>query len=53
LNQFTGGIVLISHDERLISAVCDEIWIVNNGQVNRWDGDFDSYKAHLMKEFAM
>lgn len=31
LNDFGGGVVLVSHDERLISLVCDEIWSVNPG----------------------
>lgn len=26
INQFEGGVVLVSHDERLISLIADEIW---------------------------
>ena len=29
INKFDGGVVLVSHDERLISLVADEIWSVD------------------------
>jgi ATPase subunit of ABC transporter with duplicated ATPase domains len=32
LNKFEGGVVLVSHDERLISLVVDEIWQVKVGR---------------------
>ena len=27
LNMYSGGVLIISHDEHLISQVCDEIWV--------------------------
>lgn len=50
INEFKGGLVLISHDFRLISQVAEEIWEVNNGRVTKWTGDIVSYKDHLKKE---
>ncbi|KAM7255729.1 hypothetical protein ACFE04_008627 [Oxalis oulophora] len=55
LDEFTGGVVLVSHDSRLISRVCDdeeksEIWIVDNGIVAFFDGTFDEYKEELQRE---
>ncbi|KAL6187237.1 hypothetical protein ACLB2K_043352 [Fragaria x ananassa] len=55
LNEFTGGVVLVSHDSRLISRVCEdeeksEIWIVEDGTVEKFDGSFDEYKDELQKE---
>eukprot|EP01139_Manchomonas_bermudensis_P014890 Amastigsp_a509135_677.p1 type:complete len:635 gc:universal Amastigsp_a509135_677:36-1940(+) len=47
INNFTGGLVLVSHDFRLISQVAREIWICENEQVNVWRGDIGSYKEHL------
>ena len=57
LEEFEGGIVIISHDSRLLSRVCDdaeraEVWIVDNGEVEEYDGDFEDYKMELMKEIA-
>jgi ATPase subunit of ABC transporter with duplicated ATPase domains len=50
LNDFTGGFIIVSHDERLINMCCDELWVVDGGQVRVWPGDFASYKSQCLKE---
>ncbi|XP_011071712.1 ABC transporter F family member 4-like [Sesamum indicum] len=55
LDEFTGGVVLVSHDSRLISRVCEdeeksEIWVVENGTVEAFPGSFEDYKEELIKE---
>lgn len=55
LDEFTGGVVLVSHDSRLISRVCEdeersEIWVVDNGTVNSFPGTFEEYKEELQRE---
>lgn len=45
----TGGMVLVSHDFRLISQVAEEIWIVGDNTVKRWNGSISEYKEHLKK----
>mmetsp|Transcript_6433 Transcript_6433/g.19484 ORF Transcript_6433/g.19484 Transcript_6433/m.19484 type:complete len:730 (+) Transcript_6433:33-2222(+) len=49
LNEFNGGVVLVTHDARLISTVCDEIFICEDGQVKAFPGDFREYRAELSK----
>jgi len=51
LKKFKGGVVLVSHDARLINMVCKEIWIVANQTVTILDGDFEDYRAQLVEEF--
>ena len=48
INNFEGGVVLVSHDFRLLSQVAREIWVVENG-VMVWQGDILSYKESLKK----
>ena len=48
LVDWDGGMVLVSHDFRLIGQVAKEIWEVKNG-VHRWEGDIQSFKQHLKK----
>ena len=47
LNSFPGGVVLVTHDERLITLVCDELWICGNQTVTVWPADFAAYRAQL------
>jgi len=49
LNQFQGGIVLISHDMRLIAQACSEIWVSEDGEVTRFKGEIADYKKHVEK----
>ncbi|XP_071696656.1 ABC transporter F family member 4 [Rutidosis leptorrhynchoides] len=55
LDEFTGGVVLVSHDSRLISRVCDDeeksaLWIVDKGSVDVYPDSFEDYKEELLKE---
>merc|ERR1719204_2608221 len=47
INDFEGGVVLVSHDFRLIDQVAKEIWICEKQTVTKWKGDIVSYKDHL------
>ncbi|MEM8651413.1 MAG: ABC-F family ATP-binding cassette domain-containing protein [Pseudomonadota bacterium] len=49
LNEFPGAVILISHDRHLIDATMDRLWLVNNGQVEPYDGDLDSYRKLVLK----
>ncbi|XP_056267107.1 ATP-binding cassette sub-family F member 3 [Pseudoliparis swirei] len=51
LNKFRGGVVLVSHDERLIRLVCRELWVCEHGKVGRIDGGFDEYRDILHEQF--
>ncbi|KAL2919580.1 ABC transporter ATP-binding protein arb1 [Polyrhizophydium stewartii] len=50
INAFEGGVVLVSHDFRLISQVAEQIWVCENGTMYRWEGSIAEYKAHLRKQ---
>uniref|UniRef100_A0A672H931 ATP-binding cassette sub-family F member 3 n=1 Tax=Salarias fasciatus TaxID=181472 RepID=A0A672H931_SALFA len=51
LNKFKGGVILVSHDERLIRLVCKELWVCDGGKVQRIDGGFDEYRDILHEQF--
>lgn len=50
INCFSGGMILVSHDFRLVQQVTDEIWICDHQAVTKWEGDIFSYKQHLRKK---
>jgi ATP-binding cassette subfamily F protein 3 len=49
LNEFEGTVLLVSHDRALLRAVCDEFWLVAQGQVQPFDGDLDDYQKYLLE----
>ncbi|PHT35189.1 hypothetical protein CQW23_26989 [Capsicum baccatum] len=53
LNAWDGGMVLVSHDFRLINQVAHEIWVCENQAVTRWEGDIMDFKKHLKKRAGL
>ena len=47
LEEYTGAVVLVSHDRSLIRAVADELWLVADGQAKLFDGDLEDYKSWI------
>ena len=49
INNFPGGMVLVSHDFRLLSKVAEEIWVCEDKKITKWKhpGGITSYKEHL------
>lgn len=47
LNAFDGAVVLVSHDSFLVERAADRLWLVEDGAVRPFDGDFSAYRAHL------
>eukprot|EP00666_Eupelagonemidae_sp_cell4sb_P014581 gene14581-22119_t len=50
LNLFEGGVVLISHDMRLIAQVCSQIFIAEHKKVTLFKGDIAAYKKVVAKK---
>lgn len=50
INEFDGGLILVSHDFRLINQVAKEIWVCENQSVKRWKGTIQEYKEHLVQK---
>ena len=50
IKNFTGGVVLVSHDFKLLEQVADTIWVCDEKKITPWKGDIQSYKAHLRKQ---
>ncbi|WFE73952.1 ABC-F family ATP-binding cassette domain-containing protein [Roseinatronobacter sp. S2] len=48
LTQYTGAVVLVSHDMHLLSLVADRLWLVSGGKVTPYEGDLESYRAFLL-----
>ncbi|BFZ26167.1 hypothetical protein BsWGS_29206 [Bradybaena similaris] len=49
IRDFTGGVIIVSHDERLIRDTNCQLWVVENKSINEIDGDFDDYRRELLE----
>ena len=47
LIEYAGALVVISHDRHLLRSVCDDLLIVHDGVVERFDRSLDEYPAWL------
>ncbi|KAH7817759.1 putative ATP-dependent transporter [Monocercomonoides exilis] len=52
LKAFQGAVVMVTHDQHLITATCSEIWVVEDKKVTPFSGDFEQYKKHLTKKMG-
>ncbi len=47
LQNFTGAVILVSHDRELIAQVCDELYLVHDGRCEIFDNDITYYSQWL------
>ena len=50
LIEYSGALVVISHDRHLLRSVCDELLIVHDGIVDRFDRSLDDYPDWLREQ---
>ncbi|CAN1504090.1 Uup ATPase components of ABC transporters with duplicated ATPase domains [Methylophilaceae bacterium] len=50
LQDYQGGVVLVSHDRALLRASCDEFVLVADGQAIPFDGDLEAYSLWLNEQ---
>ncbi|KAL2113305.1 hypothetical protein VUR80DRAFT_4630 [Thermomyces stellatus] len=50
INAFSGGVVVVSHDFRLLDKIAKDILVCENKTIQKWDGTIGEYKEHLRKK---
>lgn len=53
INEFKGGMLLVSHDMRLISQVAKEIWLVDNQTIRPYQGEIGDFKMRVRKQLKL
>jgi len=48
INDYSGAVILVSHDRFLLEACVDRLWLVANGEVNPFEGDLDDYRRLVL-----
>ena len=49
LQGFEGSVILVSHDRHLLRSVCDDLWLVDDGVLQRFEQDLDHYPSWLAR----
>ncbi|VDK31889.1 unnamed protein product [Anisakis simplex] len=52
VEAFGGGVVMVTHDERLIRETNCQLWIVEDHNVAEIDGDFDEYRKEILEQLG-
>jgi ATP-binding cassette, subfamily F, member 3 len=47
LQDYQGGVVIVSHDRAMLRASCDKFLLVADGKASLFDGDLDDYRLWL------
>ncbi len=47
LQEYSGGLLVVSHDRYLLRALTDEFWLVDDGRVKPFAGDLTDYQKWL------
>ena len=49
LTEYTGAVILVSHDMHLLSLVADRLWLVKTGTVTPFEQDLEAYRSLLLQ----
>ncbi|XP_022834298.1 ATP-binding cassette sub-family F member 1 [Spodoptera litura] len=52
INDYKGGVVIVSHDERLIRETDCALYVIEDQTINEVDGDFDDYRKELLESLG-
>src|ERR1700712_5772304 len=50
INDYSGAVILVSHDRHLLDACADRLWLVADGKVTTFDGDLDDYRRRVLSD---
>ena len=48
LNDYSGAVILITHDRSLMEMVADRLWLAADGTVKPFEGDMDDYARFVL-----
>lgn len=50
LQNFEGGVVMVSHDVTMLQNVCTSLWVCDKGTVHKFDGTVKDYKKLISSQ---
>ncbi|KRT78660.1 AAA protein [Oryctes borbonicus] len=52
INDYKGGVIIVSHDERLIRETECTLYVIEEQTINEVEGDFDDYRKELLESLG-
>ena len=52
LNDYQGGVIIVSHDERLIRDTNCSLYVIEDQSIEEIDGDFDDYRKEVLDKLG-
>ncbi len=50
LNNYSGAVILVSHDPHLVECVADRLWLVADGTCSPFNDDLDAYRKLIVQQ---
>jgi len=52
IKEYEGGVIIVSHDERLIRDTECQLWVIEEQGISEIDGGFDEYRKEVLDELG-
>merc|ERR1711970_1573377 len=52
IKEYDGGVIIVSHDERLIRETNCQLWVIEDQSIEEIDGDFDDYRKEVLDQLG-
>lgn len=50
IGRYKGAVLMISHDRSLLDLCADQLWVVEDGTVKRFEGTLEDYRTQVLKD---
>lgn len=52
INEYKGGVIIVTHDERLIRETDCTLYVIEEQTINEIEGDFDDYRNEVLSSLG-
>merc|ERR1712130_396072 len=52
IKEYDGGVIIVSHDERLIRETECQLWVIEEQTINEIEGGFDDYRKEVLDQLG-
>ncbi|KAK4984289.1 ATP-binding cassette, regulator of translational elongation [Elasticomyces elasticus] len=50
LQNFQGGVLMVSHDVTMLQSVCNSLWVCDHGTIEHFEGTVKDYKKRILAQ---